>query len=42
MKPKPRWMKSVITAAKEVCETPLFVGRRKRDIAAAASKPIRA
>lgn len=34
MKPMPRWMKSVIDAAKEAGETPLFVGSRKRDDAA--------
>lgn len=32
MKPKPRWMQSVIAAAKEEGDTPLFVGRRKQRI----------
>ena len=42
MKPKPRWMKSVIKAAKEVGHAPLFVGSRKRDAAAAAISTARA
>lgn len=42
MKPKPRWMKSVIAAAKEAGGTPLFPVHRKREAAvAAASKPAR-
>jgi len=41
MKPKPRWMQSVIDAAKEAGDTPLFVGSRKRG-AAAATKSVRA
>lgn len=42
MKPKPRWMKSVIAAAKVAGETPLFFGNRKRSIVAAPIKPARA
>lgn len=42
MKPKPRWMRSVIAAAKEAGGTPLFLGHRKREaIASAQPKPVR-
>ena len=38
MKPKPRWMQSVIAAAKEAGDAPLAVSARKRGKAAEANK----